>query len=129
MDLLNLIFLSLLLFQIKHLLFDFVLQTARQVRHKGDYLHPAGFVHAGGHALGSIPALLVLTRAPGVIAAFVVFEFVFHYHIDWAKAQVDRKLRLSNTSSLYWTIFGLDQIAHQLTYMGMVYVIVRFFPS
>ncbi len=125
----DVIFLSLLLFQIKHFLFDFALQTTYQVRHKGDYLHPAGLIHAGLHALGSIPALYVLTQAPVLIAGFAVFEFLLHYHIDWAKAQIDRKLKPSHTSSLYWTIFGADQLAHQLTYLGMVYAMLRFFAQ
>lgn len=121
----DVIFLALLLFQIKHLLFDFALQTTWQVRHKGDYLHAAGVTHAGLHAIGSIPALYVLTKIPGLIAAFAVFEFVLHYHIDWLKAQIDRRFHPSHTSSFYWTIFGADQLAHQLTYLGMTYALVR----
>jgi hypothetical protein len=126
-DLLDVIFLALLLFQIKHFLFDFAFQTTYQVRHKGDYLHPAGITHAGSHALGSIPALLVLTQAPAVIAGFAVFEFLLHYHIDWTKAQIDRRLQPSHTSGLYWTIFGADQLAHQLTYLGMTYAVLAWF--
>jgi hypothetical protein len=126
-DLLDVIFLALLLFQIKHFLFDFAFQTTYQVRHKGDYLHPAGLIHAGLHAIGSLPALYVLTKVPAVIAGFAVFEFLLHYHIDWTKAQIDRHLKPSHTSRLYWTIFGLDQLAHQLTYLGMTYAVLRFF--
>jgi hypothetical protein len=126
-DIVDVIFLALLLFQVKHFLFDFAFQTAYQVRYKGDYLHPAGYIHAGGHALGSLPALFVLTHAPLVIAGFVAFEFVLHYHIDWLKVQIDRKFRPSHTSSAYWTIFGADQMAHQLTYLGMTYTLLRFF--
>jgi hypothetical protein len=124
---LDVIFLALLLFQIKHFLFDFAFQTTYQVRHKGEYLHPAGITHAGSHALGSIPALWVLTHVPLLIAGFAVFEFLLHYHIDWTKAQIDHRLKPSHTSSLYWTIFGADQLAHQLTYLGMTYALLRFF--
>ena len=124
-NLLDAIFFALLLFQIKHFVFDFAFQTTYQVRHKGDYLHPGGLTHAGGHALGSIPALLVLTQVPAIIAGFVLFEFLLHYHIDFAKARIDRKLQPSHTSSLYWTIFGADQLAHQLTYLGMAYALLR----
>ena len=121
------IFLALLLFQIKHFLFDFAFQTSYQVRHKGDYFHLGGISHAGLHALGSLPALLVLTRMPALIAGFALFEFLLHYHIDWLKAQIDRKFHPSHTTSLYWTIFGGDQLAHQLTYLGMTYALLRFF--
>ena len=115
------ILLSLLAFQIKHFICDFVLQNTYQIRNKGTYLHPAGFLHAGLHILGSIPALLILTRAPAVIGLLLAGEFVIHYHTDWAKSRIDRALRLNDTNALYWTIFGSDQLIHQLTYLAMAY--------
>jgi len=56
---------SLALFEVKHFLCDFVLQTAYLYRHKGIYGHPAGFIHAGLHALNSLPAMLLIGSAPG----------------------------------------------------------------
>ncbi len=109
----------MLVFQIKHFLCDFVLQTSEQVRNKGTYLHPAGLTHAGLHAVGSIPALLILTRSPLPLAALPALEFVFHYHTDWGKVKLDRHLRLNDQNTLYWIIFGTDQLIHQLTYIGM----------
>ena len=120
------VLLALLIFQIKHFLSDFVLQTSNQVLNKGRYLHMGGITHAGLHMLGSIPALLVLTQAPVVVAALVLGEFLIHYHTDWSKAQIDRALRLNDTNTLYWTIFGSDQLIHQLTYLGMCYAALRF---
>ena len=38
---------SLVLFEVKHFLCDFVLQTAYLYRNKGIYGHRAGFIHAG----------------------------------------------------------------------------------
>ena len=120
------VLLAMLIFQIKHFLCDFVLQTTNQVLNKGRYLHMGGITHAGLHMLGSLPALLVLTHAAPLIAALLLTEFLIHYHIDWAKVQVDRALRLNDTNSLYWTVFGSDQLIHQLTYMGMIFVTLRF---
>ena len=120
------VLLALLIFQIKHFLCDFVLQTSNQILNKGRYLHMGGITHAGLHVLGSLPALLVLTRAPGLVAALLVGEFLIHYHTDWAKAQVDRALRLNDTNSLYWAVFGSDQLIHQMTYLGMAYAALRF---
>jgi hypothetical protein len=122
-----LILLSMLAFQIKHYLCDFLLQTYELIRYKGKYLHPAGLLHAGLHMLGSIPALLVLTRAPTTIAILVVAEFLIHYHTDWAKARIDSALRLNDQNSLYWAIFGADQLVHQLTYIGMIYAALYLF--
>lgn len=122
-----LILLSMFLFQIKHFVCDFLLQTYDQIRFKGKYLHPAGLLHAGLHMLGSIPALLVLTWSPVTIAVLVVAEFLVHYHTDWAKAQLDSNLRLNDQNSLYWAIFGGDQLVHQLTYIGMIYAALYLF--
>jgi hypothetical protein len=122
----ELVLLAMLIFQIKHFLCDFVLQTTNQVLNKGRYLHMGGITHAGLHMLGSLPALLVLTHAAPLIAMLLLAELLIHYHTDWAKAQVDRALRLNDTNSLYWTIFGSDQLIHQLTYLGMLYATLRF---
>lgn len=114
------ILLAMLIFQIKHFLCDFVLQTSDQIRNKGVYLHPAGLVHAGAHAIGSLPAILVLTRSPLALIALPLFEFFFHYHTDWGKVKLDRHLRLNDQNTLYWIIFGTDQLIHQLTYIAMI---------
>lgn len=111
---------SMLVFQIKHFLADFVLQNSNQIRNKGVYLHPAGLIHAGIHMVGSIPALLILTRAPLPIVVLLLAEFAFHYHADWTKVQIDSRLRLNDQNSLYWAIFGADQLVHQLTYIAMI---------
>jgi hypothetical protein len=122
-----LILLSMLIFQIKHFLCDFVFQSSNQIRHKGIYLHPAGLQHAGLHMLGSVPALLVLSRAPLPLIVLLLAEFVLHYHVDWTKVRLDTNLRLNDTNSTYWMIFGGDQLIHQLTYLAMIYAILFLF--
>lgn len=118
------ILLSMLVFQIKHFLCDFAFQTSSQIRYKGEYLHPAGLTHAGLHALLSVPALLVLTRAPLPLIVLPVLEFLFHYHTDWGKVRLDRHLRLNDQNALYWIIFGTDQLIHQLTYIAMIAAVI-----
>lgn len=119
-DAVAMILVSMLIFQIKHFLCDFALQSSNQIRNKGVYLHPAGLTHAGLHALGSVPAILVLTRAPMPVILLPLLEFVFHYHTDWAKVRLDSHLRLNDTNTLYWVIFGGDQLIHQMTYIAMI---------
>jgi hypothetical protein len=115
---------ALFAFQCKHFLCDFVWQTQRQVQTKGIYGHLGGIEHAGLHALTSLPAILILTRAPAAIAAVVIVEFIVHYHVDWTKARIDRVKALSVQDSVYWVYFGLDQLVHQLTYLGIVAVLI-----
>jgi hypothetical protein len=114
------IFLALFLLQIKHFICDFVLQSEYQIRKKALYGHRAGLTHAGTHILGSIPALLMISVSPVPIGACLVFEFVVHYHADWLKARFDNR-RGSHKDRTYWTVFGLDQLVHQLTYVAILY--------
>jgi hypothetical protein len=111
---------ALVVFQLKHMLCDFVLQPLGMVQKKGIYLHPAGLLHAGLHAAGSWPAVLLLTRAPAAVALILAGEFLVHYHTDWAKARIDAQWRLTPQDRSYWLVFGLDQLVHQLTYALML---------
>jgi hypothetical protein len=106
-------------FQAKHLLCDFILQTRYQVRSKGYYGRSGGLIHAGCHALLSIPVLLILTRAPLLIAALALGELAIHYHIDWLKARTERLKNWTIDDPAYWIAFGIDQFLHQMTYLGM----------
>jgi hypothetical protein len=122
---LTLVFWSLVLFQAKHFLADFVLQTRYQWSNKGTYGHPGGFLHAGIHAAGSLPAILVLTSAPGLIAAIAAAEFVVHYHVDWTKEQINKRRELTHGQAMFWMVFGADQFLHQMTYVVILAVLVR----
>lgn len=120
-----LLFWSLVLFQAKHFLCDFVLQTAYLYRNKGIYGHPAGFIHAGLHAIGSLPAILLLTRSGGLAALLVGAELVIHYHVDWLKIYIDKRFRLTVQRRAYWIVFGADQLIHQLTYAAFLVVLAQ----
>ena len=116
--------LSLTLFQLKHFACDFALQTARQIEAKSYYGRLGGLEHAGLHAITSIPPLFVLTRSITVIAIVVFCEFIVHYHIDFTKARIDKSQGFAETSRAYWIVFGIDQLAHQMTYLVIVAVLL-----
>ncbi len=122
----TLVLLALAAFEFKHFFCDFAVQTLRQVQEKGVYGRRGGIEHAGLHAITSIPPLLILTRSPLAIGAIVIFEFVLHYHVDWTKARLDKAFSLTVANQAYWMLFGLDQLIHQMTYIGFVYAIVAF---
>ena len=109
--------------EVKHFIFDYVLQTPFQFRNKGTYGHPGGFVHAGLHALGSLAAFLAITPSIGLGVAIILGEFVVHYHVDWTKEQLLRRNRLTTTDAWYWRIYGADQLAHHLTYVAITAVL------
>lgn len=112
---------ALILFQIKHFAFDFLLQPAYIWRNKGTYGHPGGILHALGHMIGSVPALLVLTASLPVILVILLIEGMLHYHIDWCKEQMATRWNLSFQDPRYWYLFGFDQLLHHLTYVGMIW--------
>lgn len=120
----------MLAFIVKHFVCDFPLQAFPWMyRNKGTYGHPGGFVHAGIHLLGT---LLVFTLAvpngyPSMmLLALCWADFIAHYHIDWAKIRLGVHFNLRpDNSEWFWILLGLDQLLHYLTYIGIVWVIVR----
>jgi Protein of unknown function (DUF3307) len=103
--------------EIKHFIFDYVLQTPFQFRNKGTYGHPGGILHSGLQALGTIPAFFILPPGWLLGVIIVIGEFIVHYHVDWTKEQTLRRMSLTTTDAWYWRFYGTDQLAHQLTYV------------
>jgi hypothetical protein len=82
-------------------------------------------LHAGLHTAGSLPAILALQAAGGLAAIILIAEFFVHYHIDWSKEQINRRYALNFSNNAYWSVFGADQLLHQITYVVMLAVLVR----
>lgn len=116
---LTLIFLLFL----KHFIVDFPLQTKYQWSNKGTYLHPGGLLHSGLHGLGTY--FVFLAYAPFASIFLALIDFVVHYHIDWAKMNLNSKMGWGpHTSEKFWWLLGLDQFLHALTYIGLVWLVV-----
>lgn len=140
----SLMVLAALLF-VKHLIADGPLQTRYMLRHKGDFLHPGGLLHAFVHVALTLVCLLIWCAHSGialertllpVMVGVVVLEYVSHYLADWLKVQVDRRygwssitvgedgrVTLTITSSNYFIAFLADQTVHSLTYVAMLYLL------
>ena len=122
---LALLFWSLVLFEVKHVLCDFVLQTQRQLRNKASYGSRGGLIHAGLHGIASLPAILLLNHSVPLVPAIVAGEFAAHYHVDWLKAAIIRARGLSPDDRLYRIVFGVDQFLHQMTYVIILALLAR----
>lgn len=109
--------LSLLL--IKHFVVDWWLQTEDEVKHKGTYLHPIGVQHSVKHALATV--LVTFPFLPNVALVFGAIDGVLHYHIDWSKQNITRKLGLSTTDKAFWVLIGFDQLLHQFCYLTLIF--------
>jgi hypothetical protein len=115
----------LLLLQIKHCYADFVLQTYQQTVKKGVWGDPIGISHTLEHMYCSAVAIAVFSFFVSVNAFYVIaavlIEGVTHYVIDYSKVKYGCK---DNTKPIFWTQFGLDQLAHQLTYIWMIWFLL-----
>jgi hypothetical protein len=105
----------------KHFIVDFLLQTPYQYLNKGKYGHMGGVIHAYLHALFTYWIFFFFTT-PVISLGFAFLDMIIHYHIDWAKVNVnDRYGYKCNTSDKFWVLIGLDQYLHALTYLGLYY--------
>lgn len=118
------ILILLTLFALKHFVADFILQTPYQFLNKGKYGHLGGILHSWIQALGT---LIVLSpfAPPLMVLAMTVFDFVIHYHVDWAKVQINQRFGWdANKHKEFWWLLGLDQLLHSLTYLAIVAILV-----
>ena len=121
MELLFLLF----LIQIKHCYADFVMQTYLQTVKKGVWLDPTGISHTTDHMICTLVAMLIFSFFVPVSAFAIIFvtlvEGVVHYLVDYGKVKYGCK---DNTKPIFWTQFGLDQLAHQVTYIWMIWFLL-----
>jgi len=114
------IFILLALLFIKHWYVDFVDQSEEEVAHKGKYLNWLGVKHSLKHGI----ATAIIFSFTGIGAVFYVFigivDFVLHYHIDWTKMNYGNR---DITTPQFWNHLGLDQLAHYITYLGLVWLV------
>lgn len=119
--------LTLLLFlQLKHWYADFKIQTYMQTVKKGVWLHPVGLSHSADHVWTTLVALVIfdlfiLQLNFPLMVGLALIEGVLHYIIDYIKVKYGCK---DNTKPMFWSQFGLDQLAHQVTYLAMVYILL-----
>jgi len=121
MDILLLMFLLI----VKHSYADFTIQTYQQTVRKGIYRDPIGISHSMDHVWTTLIALLIFSFIhplnPYTALAIAAVEGIVHYHIDWVKVRFGSK---DQTKPIFWTQFGLDQLAHYLCYLVMTWYIL-----
>ncbi len=117
--------LLLLFLQIKHWYADFKIQTYMQTVKKGVWLDPIGISHSLDHLWTTLAALIIFSLIiplNGLLILLVaVVETIIHYSIDYIKVKFGCK---DNTKPLFWNQFGLDQLAHQVTYLLMALILI-----
>lgn len=107
----------------KHFIVDFPLQTPFQWMNKGTYGHAGGILHATLHAVGTLGIFLLFYAS--IEGAFILafIDGVVHYHIDWAKMNINKKYGWQpDKHPEFWILLGLDQYLHALTYLLLVFI-------
>ncbi len=114
----------LLALTIKHFIIDFPLQPRFMYANKGTYGHLGGIAHASAHGGGTFLCLMLF--APTFAIQLAIADTVVHYHIDWAKMNINTKLGWGPTThEQFWWLMGFDQLLHSLTYIGIIVISFR----
>lgn len=110
-----------------HFLGDFTpLATARMLEAKltGSPIGPIA-LHALVHAVLVGLAVAAIARpVPMLILAAVTVEFWTHLGLDWVKGKMSvRRPALGDPGQpIFWTILGIDQLAHALVLVGIAFL-------
>lgn len=109
---------GLVLLNIKHFIADYLLQADYMLEQKGIYGALGGLHHSAIHGVGTFFSLIFLYPAFAFLAA--IFDFLVHYHIDWAKVNITKKIGIIAQDYRFWALFGADQFWHNITYIVII---------
>lgn len=117
--------LLLVLFQIKHFLCDYILQTPYMLR-KGEsgwsWVGPL-MAHAGVHSLFTCFIILLVNPA---LCWLAFVDFGVHFLVDRFKAGKKYLGRYQPNDKKFWWALGFDQMCHHLTHYYFIYKLVMF---
>lgn len=121
---LELIFTLLIIYQFKHYIADFPLQREymlRKTKPNWDFLLPLT-LHCLVHAVGTLLVCLFFQPSLWWLA---LIDFSVHFLVDRIKSGPRYLGRFNDLSkSGFWNVLGIDQMAHHLTHIYIIYVIV-----
>lgn len=120
----NEIFYILGLLFVKHWYVDFVNQTIEEVNSKGNYGELVGIEHSFKHGIGTLLVFLFFNVTLLDAMLLSLIDFVIHYHVDWLKININRKQNYTTETKEFWTWLGADQLAHSITYLFLVWLIL-----
>jgi len=118
------IYVIFILLFVKHWYIDFVNQSMEEVVGKGIYGNAHGVMHSIKHGVATFLIFWwFLSNWPlAVIVGFI--DFFLHYHIDWTKININKKYNYTPENPKFWWWLGADQLAHQLTYIFLVWIVL-----
>ena len=117
------IFLLLVLFQIKHFICDYPLQTQYMLQkaNKENWIKPL-LAHAGVHSIGTFIVVSFFNIKLAFVLAF--FDLILHFIVDRIKASPNIGNKWGIDKPYFWWALGLDQMSHHLINYVFIYIIV-----
>jgi hypothetical protein len=109
---------------IKHTIADYFMQYSWMLKDKAIYGGPGGVAHASYHGTLTFVVLELCGIGWPISLALGIADAVIHYHIDYVKSNVWKDYNFGPQDQLYWVTHGVDQFAHFLTYLVIVYLCV-----
>lgn len=112
--------------QMKHFVFDFILQPSFMYLNKGNIFHCGGWLHAGLHSVATVIILAILGNLSlSMLTSVFMLELFWHYITDYSKVNICSFYGWkANTSEKYWWMMGLDQLSHQLCYLAIILLVI-----
>ena len=118
------IFILLGLLFVKHWYIDFVNQSNEEVAGKGIYGNAHGLMHSIKHGVATFLIFWAFAMSWPLAIIIGFLDFVTHYHIDWAKMNINKRWHYTIEQKPFWIWLGADQLAHSLTYITLVWLTV-----
>ena len=120
-----LIFQLLVVFQIKHFLADFPLQTEYMLGKfkEKDWEMPL-FSHAAVHGLMTFGIVAYALNDIRIALFMGIFDLVTHFIVDRVKASPHFFGKYNPTEKMFWLALGADQFAHHITHYIIIFTIV-----
>lgn len=119
----NTIFALIVVFQLKHYVCDYLLQTKYMLgkfKLKGWFLPLLS--HCSFHAVATLIIVKFFGGSNEVALYVAVFDLIAHFFMDWVKVENSRDMSHSNPK--YWYILGFDQMFHHLTHYVIIYILI-----
>ena len=79
-------------------------------------------MHSIKHGVATTLIFMVFFQSFEFSVIVGLIDFVLHYHIDWAKMNINKRYGYTIEMPQFWAWLGLDQLAHQLCYVLLIWL-------
>ena len=121
----------LVLFQLKHFLADFPLQTKYMLGkfNETGWILPL-FSHAVVHAvftfiiLGFVVLFFGLSLPTYIIVLLSLYDLLIHFSVDYMKVTFNKVTKCTAKDNKFWYMIGLDQMLHHFTHYAIIMIFI-----